>query len=254
MSFQMSRKQWILSLTYGQIIIVVLTILNVFYPQYLSYWFMIFIAVMFVYMYFMMRSQLKHITSKEAKEIKTGRLLYKSKSDEIRQLQVRDKELVKELKPMMKYTFLSFIILIATFAWYPIYFGYAGKISAGADITAKIIVYLIGYETPYAFVMGTNLISRRGMQEVVQVLNNYEIYDKGLLGMGLTMKFPADDAPYRVIANRSRKFVQFEEKKGKVTVKYRLYTKSVDRIIDILKRYGKLRNIKVEGGAKEDTI
>jgi len=251
MSFQMSRKQWILSLTYGQIIIVVLTILNVFYPQYLSYWFMIFIAVMFVYMYFMMKSQLKHITSKEAKEIKTGRLLYKSKSDEIRQLQVRDKELVRELKPMMKYTFLSFIILIATFAWYPIYFGYAGKVSVGADITTRIIVYLIGYEAPYAIVMGTNLISRKGMQVVVQVLNNYEIYDKGLLGMGLTLKFPVENAPYRIIANRTRKFVQFEERKGKVTVKYRLYTKSVDRVVDILKRYGKLKNIEVQGGIRE---
>ena len=254
MSFQMSRKQWTLSLTYGQIIIIVLTVLNVFYPQYLSYWFMIFIAVMFVYMYFMMKSQLKHITSKEAKEIKTGRLLYKSKSDEIRRLQVRDKELVKELKPMMKYTFLSFIILIATFAWYPIYFGYAGKISAGADIGTKIIVYLIGYELPYAFVMGTNLISRKGMQEVVQVLNSYEIYDKGLLGMGLTLKFPANDAPYKVTADRSRKYVQFEERKGKVTVKYRLYTKSIDRVIDVLKRYGKLKNIKVEEGGRKEFI
>ena len=246
MSFQMSRKQWALSLTYGQAIILVLTILNVFYPQYLSYWFMIFIVLMFVYMYFMMRSQLRHITSKEAKEIKNGRLLYKAKSDEIRELQVKDKYLVKELKPMMKYSALNFIILIATFAWYPLYFGYAGKVSASsADVAFKILVYLLGYETPYAIVMATNLFSQRGMREVVQVLNSYEIYDKGLLGMGLTLRFPVQDLPYNVIVDYSRKFVQFERKRGKVTVKYRLYTKSIKRVVDLLKRYGKISNIKV---------
>ncbi len=246
MSFQMSRKQWALSLIYGQGIIIVLTVLNAFFPQYLSYWFIIFIVVMVVYMYFMMRSQLKHITSKEAKEIKGGRLLYKPKPDEIRELQVRDKLLVQELKPMMKFTFLSFIILIATFIWYPIYFGYANNIahSGNVDMATKIALYLIGYETPYAVVMGTNLLSRKGMREMVQVLNNYEIYDKGLLGMGLTIKFPASDLPYEVTVSKSRKFVQFEQKKGNAVVKYRLYTKSPERVVEILKRYGRISDVK----------
>ncbi len=251
MSFQMSRKQWTLSILYGQGMIAVLTILNVFYPQYLSYWFVIFIGAMFVYMYFMMRTQLKHITSKEAKEIKAGRLLYRGKAEDIRDLQVKDRLLVQELKPMMKYTFLSFLILIATFAWYPLYFNYARNISQStADLLIKVGVYLLGYEFPYALVMTTNLISRRGMKEMVQVLNSYEIYDKGLLGMGLTIKFPAESLPYRVVADKSRKFVQFEHRRGGSVVKYRLYTKSVDRVVDILKRYGKIKEIEEEGTVK----
>ncbi|MCD6324500.1 MAG: DUF2208 family protein [Desulfurococcales archaeon] len=252
MSFQMNRKQWVLSIAYGQGMIAVLTILNVFYPEYLSYWFVIFIGAMFVYMYFMMRTQLKHITSKEAKEIKTGRLLYKGKAEDIRELQVKDHLLVQELKPMMKYTFLSFLILIATFAWYPMYFNYAKTISESTvDLTTKIAVYLIGYEFPYALVMSTNLLSRKGMKEVVQVLNGYEIYDKGLLGMGLTIKFPVENMPYKVVADRSRKFVQFEQRRGKSVVKYRLYTKSVDRVGDILKRYGKIKEIEEVGQTRK---
>ncbi len=241
MSYQLSKKQWIISIAYGQSMITLLTVLNVFYPQYLGYTFIIFIIGMVVFMAFMMKSQLKHITSKEAKEIKSGRRLYKSDPREVKELQASDHKLVQELKPMMKSAGISFLGMIVILIWYPMYFGYArGVAESTTDVLTRVIIFLAGYEIPYVLITTMNVLTRRSVKEVVQVVNSYEIYDKGVLGMGLTIKFPMDEnTNYKVIVNPSRKFVEFVTKRGKTLIRYRLYTKSVERVADLIKRYGK---------------
>ena len=250
MSYQLSRKQWIISLVYGQSMITLLTVLNVFYHEYLGYTFIIFILGMVVFMAIMMKSQLKHITSKEAKEIKSGRRLYRSNPQEVKELQAKDHKLVQELKPMMKSAAVSFLGMIIILIWYPTYFGYARSIAeATTDVLIKVIVFLAGYEIPYALITTINMIARRSVKEMVQVVTNYEIYDKGVLGMGLTIKFPIDEnSEYKVVVNPSRKFIEFVTKRGKTIIKYRLYTKSVERVADIIKRYGKPPEFKREEG------
>ena len=250
MAYQMSKKQWAFSITYGQGMIALLTILNVFYPQYLGYTFIIFIIGMVAFTAVMMKSQLKHITSKEAKEIKEGRRLYKSDPSEIRELQARDAKLVAELKPMMKSAGLSFLSMIVVFAWYPLYFRYARDIaSSTTDLLVRLGVFLAGYEIPYLLITLINLWSRRVVKDVVQIVNNYEVYNKGVLGMGLTIKFPLEENKggntYKVVYNPSRRFVEFVIQRGKTTIRYRLYSRSCDRLADIIKRYGKPKNFEV---------
>ncbi len=250
MAYQMSKKQWAFSISYGQGMIALLTVLNVFYPQYLSYTFIIFIIGMVAFTVVMMKSQLKHITSKEAKEIKEGRRLYKSDPSEIRELQARDTKLVAELKPMMKSAALSLLSMVVVFAWYPMYFNYARGVAAStSDLVVRLAVFLIGYEIPYLMITLLNLWSRRMVKDVVQVITNYEVYNKGVLGMGLTIKFPLEENKggdtYKVVYNPSRKFVEFVMRRGKTTVRYRLYSRSCDRLADIIKRYGKPKDFEV---------
>ena len=250
MAYQMSKKQWAFSIAYGQGMIALLTILNVFYPQYLGYTFIIFIIGMVAFTAVMMKSQLKHITSREAKEIKEGRRLYKSDPSEIRELQARDTKLVAELKPMMKSAGLSFLSMIVVFAWYPLYFRYArGIASSTTDLLVRLGVFLAGYEIPYIVITLINLWSRRVVKDVVQIVNNYEVYNKGVLGMGLTIKFPLEENKggdmYKVVYNPSRRFVEFVIQRGKTTIRYRLYSRSCDRLADIIKRYGKPKNFEV---------
>jgi len=250
LAYQMSKKQWAFSITYGQGMIALLTILNVFYPQYLSYTFIIFIIGMVIFTIVMMKSQLKHITSKEAKEIKEGRRLYKSDPSEIRELQARDTKLVAELKPMMKSAGLSLLSMVVVFVWYPVYFNYARNVAATtSDMFIRIIIFLLGYEIPYLLITLLNLWSRRIVKDVVQVVTNYEVYNKGVLGMGLTIKFPLEENKggdtYKVVYNPSRRFVEFVIQRGKTTIRYRLYSRSCDRLADIIKRYGKPKNFEV---------
>jgi len=250
MAYQFSRRQWIFSITYGQTIIAILTIVNVFYPQYLSYTFIIFIVGMVIFTAIMMKTQLKHITGKEAKEIKEGRRLFKSKPDEIKELQMRDPKLVQELKPMLKTTMLSFLSLLVLLLWYPMYFGWAREFVTtpeGADVTMKIAVFLAGYEIPYAIMMTINMFTRRRMRETVQVVMNYEVYDKGIIGTGVVVQFPLEEK-YSIRISPIRKFIEIVRSEKGNTVRYRLYTKSYDRLWDIIKRYGNPQRYEYEKG------
>ncbi len=251
MAYQFSRRQWAFSIAYGQTIIAILTIINVFYPQYLNYTFIIFIIGMVVFTAITMKTQLKHITGKEAKEIKEGKRLFKSRPDEVKELQMKDPRLVQELKPMLKMTMVSFLSLIILLVWYPTYFGWARSFAAdqAVDTMTKIAVFLAGYEIPYAIMMTINMFSRRRMKETVQVIMNYEIYDKGVVGTGLVIKFPLD-TNYAVRISPIRKFIELVKSEGGTTIRYRLYTKSYERLWDIIRKYGNPQKYEYEKGRK----
>jgi uncharacterized membrane protein len=240
MAYQMGRKQWLMSIAYGQTIIAILTIVNTFYPQYLGYTFIIFIFGMIIFTFFIFRTQFKHITSKEAKEIKKGRRLYEGRPEEVMPLQKADAQLIHEMKPMMKAAGISFLNLIIIMIWYPLYFSNIGAIARdpATDQWVRIILFLAGYEVPYGILTLINFYSRRMVRNVIQVVQKYEVYDRGIVGYGgLTVKFPITD--YEVRVDPSRKFVELIKTTGKNRVRYRLYSKSYDRIMDIINRYGK---------------
>ncbi len=234
----MSRKYLLMSMAYGQAIILTLTVVNVFFPQYYSYTFIIFIAGMAVFMGLTMKRQLKHVTSTEAKEIKEGKRLFKADPKEIRELQTKDPMLIEEMKPMMKASLMAFLPLIIVFAWYPYYFGRISTIVSNpeTELWLRIVLYLAGYEIPYAIITVINFLNRRAIKNVVQVLSSYEVYDRGILGFGLVIKFPIPEE-YEVRVSPGRKFVELV-KKGKPVVRYRMYAKGYSRLADIIKRYG----------------
>ncbi len=246
MAYVMGKKQYLLSIAYGQSIITLLVILNVFYPQYLGYTFIIFVVSMIIFTAIMMKTQLKHIVGKEVKEIKEGRKLYVARPDEVLSLQKMDLQLINELKPMLKSTLMSFLTFIVFIIWYPTYFGYARSVAESiTDVVTKVIIFLIGYEVPYAVITLINRLSQRALKEVVQVVSKYEVYDRGIVGAGITIKFPLNDS-YSIKVNSRRRFLDIILSRGKVKVKYRFYSKNLSRLAEIIKRYGNPVSIEIE--------
>ncbi len=244
MAYQMSKRQLMISMVYGQAMIGVLTVLNVFFPEYLGYTFIIFIIGMGVFAALSARTMLKHVRSREAREIRSGKLLLKADPKVVKELQAADAErLTREMMPAAKAMLVPFLGLIVVFAWYPTYFGYATPIARSTDdVLVRVLIFLAGYEIPYSIIMGLNFLSRRALKEMVQVVQSYEVYDRGILGPGIVEFFPLDTKKYKVVYSPVRKFVELR-KLGKPIVKFRFYTKRYERFIDILKRYGGVKDV-----------
>ncbi|MEM0453109.1 MAG: DUF2208 family protein [Sulfolobales archaeon] len=238
MSYMYSKKFMIFSQIYGQAIILILAIVNTYYPQYLSYTFLIFVVSMFLMMYVTFRTSLKHVVGSEAKEIKDGRKLLEIKYDDVMNVVRYDSKLNEELKPMMKTTLLSFVNMFIIFAWYYIYFNIIIHEFGGADLTMKFIGFLLGYEIPYVAVTIVNLFTRKSTKTMIQVIRDYVIYDRGIVGSGVSIRFPLSDN-YIVKVEPSRKFVEIAKVDKSSIIKYRFYSKSYDRIADIVNKYGR---------------
>jgi len=229
----------ILSQVYGQSIIIALSVINTYYPQYLSYTFIIFVISMLIVSYYTVRTSLRHVIGAEAKEIRGGRKLIDVKYDEVMNIVKYDGKLNEELKPMFKTAMLSFINMFVVFAWYFIYFRLAiPYFESVADPTYKFIGFLMGYEIPYVGVTLMNLLSRKSLRTSIQVVREYAIYDRGILGSGVAIKFPLTNE-YVVKVDPGRKYVELVKvSKGAVT-KYRFYSKNYERIAEVISRLGK---------------
>ena len=245
MAYQMTRKQYVLSVLYGQVMITVLVILNVFYPQYLGYTFIIFAIGMAVSMAIMMKSQLKGVFGKESREIKSGRRLFVGEAKEVTELQRMDIKLISEMRPMFKSTMYSFLTLIVLLIWYPLYFGHVKAIITNSDISVRIAAFLAGYEIPYVVITVINQLTRSTVKEMINVVMNYEVYDRGIVGPGLAVKFPLDPNYYLIVSPK-RRFVDLVMTRGKFRMRYRFYTKNLSRLVEIIKRYGKLTKVEQE--------
>lgn len=238
MSQMYSKKFMMFSQIYGQVIIFILAITNTYYPEYLNYTFLIFILSMFIVMYITFRTSLKHIVGSEAKEIREGRKLLEIKSEDVMNIVRYDTKLNEELKPMMKTSILSFANMFIILAWYYIYFNVVIRAFEGADLTMKFVGFLLGYEIPYVAVTIVNLLTRKSVRTMIQVIRNFTIYDRGILGSGVSIKFPLS-SDYVVRVEPSRKFVEVAKVDKNSVIKYRFYSKNFDRIADIVNRYGK---------------
>ncbi len=238
MAYMYSKKFMVFSQLYGQAIILVLAVTNTYYPQYLSYTFLIFVVSMLIMMYTTFRTSLKHVVGSEAKEIREGRKILEVKQDDVMSVVRYDTKLNEELKPMMKSTLLSLLNMFVIFAWYYVYFNIIIHSFEGADLTVKFVGFLLGYEIPYVSVTVLNLLTRKSVKTMIQVVRDFTVYDRGIVGSGICVKFPLS-SEYVVKVEPSRKFVEIAKVDKSFVIKYRLYSKNYDRIADIVGRYGK---------------
>ncbi|MCS7108389.1 MAG: DUF2208 family protein [Sulfolobales archaeon] len=238
MSYVYSKKFMVFSQIYGQAIIFILAITNTYYPQYLNYTFLIFIISMFIMMYVTFRTSLKHVVGSESREIRGGRKLLEVKYDDVMSVVKYDAKLNEELKPMMKTTLLSLINTFIILAWYYIYFNVVIHSFEGADLTIKFFGFLLGYEIPYVAVTVVNLFTRKSVRYMIQVIRDFTIYDRGIVGSGVSIKFPLA-SNYEVKVEAGRKFVEIAKIDKNSIIRYRFYSKSYDRIADIVNKYGK---------------
>ncbi|MEM0038368.1 MAG: DUF2208 family protein [Zestosphaera sp.] len=238
MAYVQSRKQLLVSTVYSQVLILTLATVNVFYPEYYQYTFILFFLAAMVFTTWSVRkSRVGGKVSPE--EVRGGRLLLKSSRSDVMELQSKDSELVAELKPMLKLSMLNLAILPVFFIWYWAYFQFINALTIVEVSEYRFLAYLIGYEVPFALVQAVNLMSRRSVRVMVQVVSEYEVYDKGVLGTGIALKFPFGESKYKVEVNTKRMFVDLvQTSSGKSVVKLRFYSKNPERLHEIFRRYG----------------
>lgn len=236
-AYYQSRKQLVFSLIYSQILIFSLAIINVFYPQYYQYTFIAFFIVAILFTSWSVRKS-RIGSGISPSEIKVGRLLFKTPRNDVLELQSKDTELVSELKPMLKVSLLNLVIFPVFLVWYWWYFDFIRTLTIEVA-EYKFLAYLIGYEIPYGLVQIINLFGRRAVKSFVQVIAEYEVYDKGIVGTGITLKFPLRADQYRVEYNTKRMYVDLIQtsSSGRTLIKLRFYAKNPERLHEILRRY-----------------
>lgn len=237
MAYYQSRRQLVFSLVYSQVLIFSLAMINVFYPQYYQYTFIaFFIAAILFTSWSVRKSRIGSGTPPS--EIKTGRLLFKTSRNDVLELQGKDTELVSELKPILKVSLLNLAVFPVFMIWYWWYFDFIRTLAI--EVTEyRFLAYLIGYEVPYGLVQAINIAGRRAVKSFVQVISEYEVYDKGIIGTGITLKFPLKIEQYKVEYNAKRMYVDLVRTNdgGRTFIKLRLYTKNPERLHEILRRY-----------------
>ncbi|MEM0348414.1 MAG: DUF2208 family protein [Zestosphaera sp.] len=235
-AYYQSKKQLVFSLVYSQVLILSLAIINVFYPQYYQYTFIVFFIVAILFTSWSVRKS-RIGSGISPSEVKTGRLLFKASRNDVLELQGKDTELVSELKPMLKVSLLNLAIFPVFMIWYWWYFDFIRTLAIEAT-EHRFLAYLIGYEVPYGLVQIMNLAGRRAVKSFVQVVSEYEVYDKGIVGAGITLKFPLKTDQYRVEYNTKRMYVDLiQTSSSKTSVKLRFYTKNPERLYEVLRRY-----------------
>ncbi|MEM3470547.1 MAG: DUF2208 family protein, partial [Thermoproteota archaeon] len=75
MAYQ-DKKSFALYQIYGQIMILTLAVLNTYYPEYLTYTFIVFVVISIIPTYLRMRTQMKGSHSGQLKEIKESKKIY----------------------------------------------------------------------------------------------------------------------------------------------------------------------------------
>ncbi|MEO3993175.1 MAG: DUF2208 family protein [Desulfurococcaceae archaeon TW002] len=237
MTYYQSRKQLVFSIIYSQVLAFSLAVINVFYPQYYQYTFIVFFIVAILFMSWSVRKS-RVGGGVSSSEIKTGRLLFKASRNYVLELQGKDSQLVSELKPVLKVSLLNLVILPVFLVWYWWYFDFIRTLAIEA-VEYRFLAYLIGYEVPLGLVQVMNLAGRRAVKSFVQVIAEYEVYDKGIVGTGITLKFPLRTDQYRIEYDTKRMFVDLIQipSTGKTLIKLRLYTKNPERLHEVLRRY-----------------
>ncbi len=238
MAYYQSKRQIIVTTMYSQVLIFSLSVVNVFYPQYYQQIFLVFFlaAIMFT-AWSVRKTRVGAKVSPE--EVRAGRLLFKASRNDTSELQRVDTELMAELKPMLKVSALNLVVLPIFLIWYWVYFPYVNTLSIVEASEYRFLAYLAGYEVPFVIIHAMNLATRKLVRTFVQVISEYEIYDKGILGVGVSLKFPLSDEQYKVELNPKRMFVDLiHASSGRAAVKFRLYSKNPERVYEILKRYG----------------
>ncbi|MEM1623081.1 MAG: DUF2208 family protein [Sulfolobales archaeon] len=242
LSYYLTRKAMVRSLLISQGIIALFVIINLFVPpEYhgiiMTLYFIVFMSVFFLSA---VRQRRK---GSDVKEIVTGRKILVIKQEEVVELQSKDLELVKELKPLLKASGFSILSMVIILVWFfVVYPTYVQHYFSTTDngLLGQVLKLLTLYEVPVVISLIIQMGSRRLVKKYVNVLRSAEVYTTGIIGVpGFALKFPIQGYAVRVCP--SRKFVDFAKSEGSVEVLFRIYTNDAEKLADIISRYGKIR-------------
>lgn len=234
----------------SQGVIALFVVINLFVPP--EYHGIIMTLYFLVFMSIFLASTIRQQRrGSDAKDIASGgKRILVVKQEEITELQSKDLELVKELKPLLKASGVSMLSMVIILMWfffiYPSFVQhYFTTISDG--VLNQVLRLLALYEVPVAVSFTIQTISRRLVKRYVNVLRSVEVYTTGIIGVpGFALKFPVQGYTVRVCP--ARKFVDFAKSEGNIEVLFRVYTSDTERLADIIAKYGRTRVDKMACG------
>ena len=138
----------------------------------------------------------------------------------------------------------SFLIMFVILGYFWIYSSTVlPYTSASEDVMIRFLGYLIMYEIP----IGINTLFQRfvflkAMSQVVQIPYSYTVYEKGITGSGVLLKFPLENVE-ELKTDLFRKFVEvrIRQKSRRTPSRIRFYTKNVERLSELIRKYGKVK-------------
>jgi len=236
-------KTWFIILQ-SQIFALVFSSVMTFASQY-RHLFWVFIFAYIIIMSLMTTGLGKRIFSKkEYNEIAGSRKLIEVKRTEVYELMMKDTKLSQELRPQFRASMYSFLIMFVILGYFWIYSSTVlPYTSASEDVMIRFLGYLIMYEIP----IGINTLFQRfvflkAMSQVVQIPYSYTVYEKGITGSGVLLKFPLENVE-ELKTDLFRKFVEvrIRQKSRRTPSRIRFYTKNVERLSELIRKYGKVK-------------
>ncbi|MCX8184496.1 MAG: DUF2208 domain-containing protein [Sulfolobales archaeon] len=225
----------------SQGVIALFVVMNLFVPSeyhgiIMTLYFVVFMSV------FAMTTMRHQRLGSDAKDIASGKRILVIKQEEVAELQSKDVELVKELKPLLKASGVSLFSMAIIMMWFFVIYPNIIQpyFSASDGIYGQLLRLLTLYEVPVAVSFTIQTASRRLVKRYVNVLRSAEIYNTGIIGKpGFTAKFPIQG--YSVKVYPMRKFVDFAKNEGGVEVLFRIYANDIERLVELISRYGKTK-------------
>jgi uncharacterized membrane protein len=236
MAYQ-DKKSFALYQVYGQIMILILAVLNTYYPQYLTYTFIAFLGISMILTFSRMRSQLKGSSSEQLKEIRESKKIYEEESTEVSRLIALDAQFPQEMKPLAVSSLLSIFAIVIILIWYQVYFSFASSLTGESSLNSfRFPIFLIGYEVPYAVMAVISFRQNKASKNFAQIPRSYALFERGLVAQGVVIKPPMDN--YEVKLDSKRKFVELVSKDEKKPQRIRLYSSKPDELYRLIKKHG----------------
>lgn len=235
-------KTWFVILQ-SQIFAFVFASIMTFASQYYQY-FWIFIFVYIIIMSLMTTGLGKRIFSKkDYNVIISSRKIFEVKRNEVYDLMVKDTKLSEELKPQIRVSLYSFLMMFIMLAYFWLYSSTVIPITSASDlIHIRFLGFLIMYEVPIGInTVLQRMVFLRVLSHMIQIPYSYTVYEKGITGSGVLLKFPLENVE-ALNTSYSRKFVELQIKVSKnIKNRIRFYTKNIERLLEIMKKYGKVK-------------
>jgi uncharacterized membrane protein len=230
-----STRSFILGQLANQITIIILAIINTYYPEYLSYTFIAFIAFFFVITTLRARPKLMGVSLEQLKEIRESEKIHEEDSSGVARTMSQDPQLAQELAPLTRMMFISIFAIVLSLIWYYLYFNSVRGLTqeTAPSETQRFMLFLVGYEVPFALVAIMNFNQNKLLRNTPQIPGRYTLFEKGLVGQGIVMKFPLQGHEARLDAKRG--FVELVNGKGR---RIRLYSSKPKDLFELIKKHG----------------
>jgi len=216
--------------------VIILAAINTYYPEYLNYTFIIFIVPFFILMILRTRPSFSGIPPHQLKEIKESKKIHEEGASEVMRLMSLDTQLIEEMKPLTKTFFITILTMIFMIGWYYFYFNSVRTLVQDPLLTGtqKFLIFLAGYEVPIILMVAIVLKQNRLLRGFPQIPRYYTLFEKGLIGQNLFMKFPLQEHDIRLDSKRG--FVELIDN-AKGGMRIRLYSSKPRELFELIKNH-----------------